>query len=275
MLLRTYIDNELERLVTAPLILEAIEEPPRNPKTGDRFEDACNEPGQGQLVHLRYLIDQLESMRRYPENQISETDIIPAARLFPLDALSELIKVAQEFDPEYGHRIDEHRAECRNLRAVINRVCPPDILVVDLALSSSEADRALAAGGGVSFNENEPDALPDPREVLRSLTGFKVLRAYSRSIPVIISSYMSNPLVAQHCLVNGAFAYIRKPVLSKTDNAHDFRRAAEIGITAMDKSAKMNTRSLDVIVTHYLTSAVSEVLKAMYAKWISSLHASD
>ena len=164
---------------------------------------------------------------------------LPAARLFPLESLSELIQVAEKFHPEYGHRIDEHRTECRDLRAVIDRFCPPDILVVDLAMCNTEAERMTASGGNDIINEVEPCVLPDPREILRSLTGFKVLRAYARSVPVIVTSYFANPLVAQHCLVNGAFAYVRKPVLGvRTDNEYDFRHAVDIGATAMDKAAR-------------------------------------
>ena len=268
-LLRTYIDNELERLVTTPRALSTMDEPPRNPKTGDRFEDASYEPGQGQLVHLRHLIEHLELMKADPGNEI--TDIFPTARLFPLDALGDLMQVAEAFKPEYGHQIEEDRVECRALRAVIDAFCRPDILIVDLALSRSEGERMLSTGLD-KVDEEEPHILADPRGVLRTLTGFKVLRAYARSIPVIVTSYWPNPLVAQHCLVNGAFAYVRKPVGQVTDNGHDFRHAAEIGTTAMDRAAKMNIGSLEVAVTHYLTDAATEVLKAMNARWISSLY---
>jgi hypothetical protein len=268
-LLRTYIDNELERLVTIPRTLSTMDEPPRNPKTGDRFEDACREPGQGQLVHFRHLIEHLEIMKADPDNEI--TDIYPTARLFPLDALGDLIQVAETFNPEYGHKIEEDRVECRALRAVIDAFCRPDILIVDLALSKSEGERMLGEGRD-TVDEEEPHILADPRGVLRTLTGFKVLRAYARSIPVIVTSYWPNPLVAQHCLVNGAFAYLRKPVPPIADNGHDFRSAVEIGTTAMDRAAKMNAGPLEVAVTHYLTDAASEVLKAMNARWISNLY---
>lgn len=268
-LLRTFIDNELERLVTAPKTLDSLDEPPRNPKTGDRFEDACNEPGQGQLVHLRHLIEHLELMRLDPGNEIP--DIFPTARLFPLDALSELIQVAKTYQPKYGHRMEEDSAGCLSLREVVDRLCPPDILIVDLAMCDPEVERMKVCGGQGLVSEDAPNVLPDPREDLRTLTGFKVLRAYSRSVPVIVTSYLSNPLVAQHCLVNGAFAFVGKPVPGVADNKHDFRHAAEVGATALDRTAKMNTRPLDVVVTHYLTHAASEVLKAMNARWISTL----
>lgn len=269
-LLRTFIDNEFGRLVTVPKIISHIEEPPRNPKTGDLFKDACGEPGQGQLVHLRHLIDHLEWMRGDYENQIPE-QIFPTARLFPLDALNDLILAADKFNPKYGHRMEEDCSEYHDLRCVVNQFCPPDILIVDLAMSESEAKRIINAGGSETISANQPDVPPDPREVLRTLTGFKVLRAFARSVPVIVTSYVANPLVAQHCLVNGAFAYVRKPVLNSAEDRHDFRHACDIGITAMDRAAKTNSRVLDVVVTHYLTDATSEVLKAMNAKWISDL----
>jgi len=269
-LLRTYIDNELERLVTVPKALSVEDEPPRNPKTGDRFENACCEPGQGQLVHMRHLIDHLEFMKQDPENEIP--DIFPTARLFPLDALSELIKAAGDFTPQYGHKMEDDRTGCRELCAIVDLFCPPDILIVDLAMSESEGTRMLETGLD-TVDDSHPSSLPDPREVLRTLTGFKLMRAYARSIPVIVTSYWPNPLIAQHCLVNGAFAYVRKPVLSvnASGNQHDFRHAAEIGTTAMDRAAKMNSGPLEVVVNHYLLDAASEVLKAMNARWISTL----
>jgi CheY-like chemotaxis protein len=269
-LLRTYIDNELERLVTVPRALSTVDEPPRNPKTGDRFEDACNEPGQGQLVHLRHLIEHLEMERDDPENEIPDI-IVPTARLFPLDALSHLCQVAEAFEPNYGHKIEEDRDECRDLRTVVDRFCAPDIIVADLAMNADEAGRMIEAGGLDTFNANDPHSLADPREVLRTLTGFKLLRAYARSVPFIVTATWPNPLVAQHCLVNGAFAYVHKPVLTTAENQVDFLHASEIGTTAMDKAAKTNKSPLEVVVVHYLTDAVTEVLKAMNARWISSL----
>ena len=269
-LLRTYIDNEFERLVTAPKTLSIIEEPPRNPKTGDRFEDARCEPGQGQLVHFRHLIDHLESMRMDPGNEIPEI-IFPTARLFPLDALPELIQVAKKFQPKYGHKMEEDGVECGDVRAVVDRFCPPDILIVDLAMDLDEMASMVQAGAMSTFCADEPQALTDPREALRDLTGFKVLRAYARSVPVIVTAYWPNPLVAQHCLVNGAYAYVRKPVLARADNEHDFLHAARAGTTTMDKAAKLNNSSLDVVVVNYLTDALSEVLKAMTAKWIDHI----
>ncbi len=267
-LLRTYVESELERLVTAPRMLFSIDEPPRNPKTGDRFEDAEREPGQGQLVHLRQLIDHLENIRSDPENQIDE--IFPSVQLFPLEALDDLIRVADAFTPGFGHNIEEDRIECRALCEVVKSFCTPDILIVDLAMSTEEGNRMLSTGLD-TVDQEKPHVLADPRTALRTLTGFKILRAYSRSVPVIVTSYWPNPLVAQHCLVNGAFAYVRKPVLSVADNGYDFRHAAEIGVTAMDRAAKLNTSPLQVVVTHYLTDATSEVLKAIHARWISTL----
>jgi hypothetical protein len=40
---------------------------------------------------------------------------------------------------------------------------------------------------------------------------------------------------------------------------------------AMDRAAKMNTSVLDAVVTHYLTDAAGDILKAVNAKCISDL----
>jgi CheY-like chemotaxis protein len=137
-------------------------------------------------------------------------------------------------------------------------------------MCNEEIERMKSVGYD-TFNEAEPRGLADPRDALRTLTGFKVLRAYADRVPVIVTSFYPNPLIAQHCLVNGAFAYVRKPVFSKADNRHDFFHAAETGTTVQDLAAKTNKNPLDVVVVHFLTDAVSEVLKAMSARWISGL----
>jgi CheY-like chemotaxis protein len=181
-------------------------------------------------VHLRHLIDHLELMRADPENEISDI-IAPTARLFPLDALSNLCQAAQSFEPHYGYKIDEDSTECQELRNVVDAICVPDIIVADLAMDADEAARMVQAGGMDTFNPSDTHPLRDPREVLRTLTGFKLLRAYARSVPFIVSATWPNPLVAQHCLINGAFAYVRKPVSPTAENHVDLRRAAEIGTT--------------------------------------------
>jgi CheY-like chemotaxis protein len=264
-LLISFINNELPRLLSVPNPLVG----PRNTRTGVPFADSNFEPGQGQLVQLRRIISVLEYDLR--DSHIRGVDAYPRAVLFPQEEIPELIRTAKRYTPGYGDSPEEDKTECQALRRLIDRVCEPDILIVDLAMNNEEGESVLPEGFE-QFDREKPAALGDPRPNLRNLTGFKLIRAFAHTVPVIATSHLSNPLIAQHCLVNGAFAFVHKPVPSVQANEVDFTRAWERSMQRMDLLAKENANILDVMVTHYLTNAAAEVVKAMAYKWISGLH---
>ena len=264
-LLISYINNELPRLLSVPSPLVG----PRNAKTGFPFKDAENEPGQGQLVHLRSIFGVLEVELK--DSPIGSVDLYPRAVLFPQEELPDLIRTARAYRPNFGHLREDESPECRALRDLIYRVCRPDILIVDLAMDNDEGE-SMSPEGFETFDPHISAKLGDPRPKLRELTGFKLLRAFAHLVPVIATSHLPNPLIAQHCLVNGAFAFVHKPVPSVAPNGVDFSHASERSLHRMDLAAKENFDTLDVVVTHYLTQAAVEVVKAVSTRWIDQIY---
>lgn len=270
-LLERFLQHEIERMLTVPDPRKVS----RNPGTGDKFPDSDMEPGQGQLVHLG---DPIASIRAsdyakvaLPENRAFRIHEYPNVRVFDLDdAEGAMVAAAAGFKPTYGYN-REDSSSSSSLRRLIDRY-RPDILVVDLAISAEEGP-AIEAEGIVQIDASKPPAtLPDPRLKLRELTGFKILRAYSRICPVIVTSSLSNPLAVQHCMVNGAFAYVLRPVPHMNVNSpgYDFETVTR-DLRTLDAAAKAGRDPLAVVVNHYLTMVAAEVVKAMYAKYLTEM----
>ena len=266
-LLCEFLRDELPRLASS----DRDPRCPRNPKTQVPFRNACNEPGEGQLAHMRHGIRHLEA-------ESDHADPFPQVVVFPIRRLPDLIALASEAKPTAGPAREDSPA-FDALRDAIARSFTPDILIVDLALQHDEVKllRDPEVGGNDHLTDHDiaqpqPRALADPREKLRELTGFKILRAYAGRMPVIVTAYWRNPLVAQHCLVSGGYAFVRKPVPSLADNQFDMRRASlDVKAAALDLSAKENSRALDVLVVDYLTNVANEVLKALGSEWLARL----
>ncbi len=238
----------------------------RNQRTGYQFKSVGDEPGQGQLHQLRPLFDPKKS---------SYTSDEPSVVLFPTDRIPELQHAAQEYDPRSGHQGDERSAEASALVSLVNAAfaTAPDVLVVDLVLDEDEGGLIEEAGGLQRFDHESTVELDDPRTALRGLTGFRVLHAMAGQAPVIATSFLANPLIRQHCIVNGAVGFVAKPVPS-TDRSGNNMDFASVGSQAhvFEESAKTNRSALDVVVTNYLTEAAAEVAKAMYVRWHMELH---
>jgi CheY-like chemotaxis protein len=243
-----YLDRHLERLTTTRAANATVS---IDPRTARHFQDAAGEPGQGQLSHLRQAMDT-------STNQ-GERLSYPSVHVFPPHELSRLKKPTRE--PHLDDRrelLNEIFLDQPSLRAV------PDILIVDLALLPGEGHAMEVAGAMEEVGAAHRDPIADPRGALREVTGFKLLEAFGRRMPVIVTTSARNPLVAQHCLVNGAFAVIVKPVAASSDG-FDFKTALNRQFDVLELSARRNASTLDVVVAHYLTQAACEVLKAMAA----------
>lgn len=160
----------------------------------------------------------------------------------------------------------------------------PDVVVVDLGLTSDETTTLIEAGGdrGVSekhlaegFFGEDTDGPVDPRDVVQTLTGFRILRAYAdvvygKSRPVIVTTGATNPLVIQHCRASGAFAVVRKPLPEQQDGvargvpANDLNTAVKKGrVEWVDREADDGREPLAVVVNEYLSALAAEVLKAV------------
>lgn len=276
-LLLKYTNQELARLVTRP----EIGADPHNFVTGDTFKEAANEPAQGQLFQLRHVFQHVEQHLR---DESLPLNVYPEAKLFPPSKLGTLKELARQYVPDVMSSGDP---AAQALRAAVNSECVADVIVVDLALDGTEGQTVVDRGGLVGFRAPVEDApaggaqasagdlpdgrqeLPDPRPELRRLTGFRILAAFADFLPVIATSYLSNPLIRQHCIVNGAVGFIAKPVESKdkTGNGLDFLSVTPAA-TDRELSAKENDDVLDVVVTNYLTEAVAEIVKALGLRWL-------
>ena len=220
-------------------------------KTGTEYEADCDEPSAGQLVHLRHGLD-------------ADADDAGAEDLetiwFPPDEIAALAEAASDDHPD---------ARARTLQPLISAHGPLDqmIMVADLALAPGEGPAMDAAHARDQVTATSSRRrFRDARPALRDLTGFRVMQAFCRDMPVIVTTYSSSPLVHQHCLVNGAFAVVEKPAPQKATNKFDMRTARNRAIHALELSARQNSKALDVVVAHYATLITSEVLKAISAR---------
>jgi hypothetical protein len=229
----------------------------RDDESGTPYKSANNEPGEGQLAHLRHVLLDVDG------------DMIPPeAKLYPTEraALDLLYNATRA-----NERLERSRALKDVLRTYgdLTRM----VLVADLALLPNEGKRMERA----QAPKNGPHGsgpLRDPRKTLRTLTGFRIVEALRDEMPVIATTYSRSPLVAQHCLVSGAFAVVGKPVPQRDKNPldksqpMDMATARQRSIAQLEDNAKRNRHHLDVLVANYATTIVSEVLKA-----IASVHA--
>jgi hypothetical protein len=85
--------------------------------------------------------------------------------------------------------------------------------------------------------------------------------------PVIVTASWANPFVETHCLVNGAFAYVRKPFSGSDPYSRisDEPRPGsdQVSWPEFDRLAKTGADHELVLIQRYLTSVAAEVLKAL------------
>ncbi len=143
---------------------------------------------------------------------------------------------------------------------------PPHVIITDLALSTSEVKKLDKAGG------TEPTGAKDPRKQLEHTTGFQILKAMASTVPVIATSYASNPLVIEACWKAGAHAVIPKPTSDKRMEAYygywKLSRNPEAKLVKYQTDlAKKWGRKIEV----YFQAATHEVLKAVQARALTRM----
>lgn len=150
----------------------------------------------------------------------------------------------------------------------------PDVLVVDLALSSGEQEELMFEQSHwpsltcVNCGLPEPDsAMDDPRGLVGEMTGYKVIGALAGELPIIATSYASHPLVSHHCLVNGARAFIRKPV-RETERREgrrgwDFAAASRHSAEELQRRGEQAVEPLAAVVENYLTTLTAQILAVL------------
>jgi len=228
-LLATYLDKQLDRLIGI-VTDDEIED-----------EDGYLHKGGGQLNHL--LIPTWPAVKH---------EHVQARR-----ADSAALKSLIELDDAVG--LDSWMKEtCSRLFG--GYVDRPHILIVDMALSTNETEDLIQYGGDAEPRFGWEHELPDPRQTLRGLTGFDLLRHFRGIMPVIVTTYAQNPLVAQHCLINGASSIIIKPI---TDKAWRALKKSNKSIGTIEEEAAENRNDLSVVVYYYLLAVSAEVVKAI------------
>ena len=251
--LRDYLTDHLTRLVSGHPEFDG----------GAGYPDACGEPGRAQLRQYRHALEKLPD-EFFSVAGVQDEPARPTVELFPLNSLGSLLGAGAQVT--VGDSYDDV-PDLDGLRAQTDEYSP-DILLVDLALSDDEVGAMVRRGGDraprrrLGITRYHRTRLKDPRPALRQLTGFKLLLAYARDTkkPVIVMTYSRNPLVYQHCLVSGAFGMLQKPV-----DRRDMARARGREIYALELDARRNEDALAVLVTHFLTAAAAEVVRAMIA----------
>ena len=257
---------------------------------GGRYEGARFEPAAGHLSQLRHFISEDNSPDPFGV-------VVPQRARFPVDYLPDLGEAAAHDDlPRRRAALEDcirKWIEPKGVRINFRNL----VMVVDLALLKHEGPQMVDAGGlptaPVPLAKRRsirrlrrppasatPHQVTDPRDVLRTITGFRIIEAFRQiddahlSVPVIATTHLGNPLIAQHCLVNGAFGVVRKPLphVDKNpvdpDNPMDMCSACERKIAALERRAKEYSSDtpkqlVDALVVNYAMSVIAEVLKAI------------
>lgn len=185
------------------------------------------------------------------------------------DEIKLLIDAAQSADRA---QLREHvKSICKE--AFVGEPELPDVLVVDLALCDYEQRELMAeehrwpAMECYECNPPKPDSIVDPRPLVDNMTGFKVLGAHAGEVPIIATSFASHPLVSRHCLINGARAFVRKPV--RETEAKDGRKgwdwmtADKHGIDELERLGDQALDPLAAVVLNHLTTLSAQILGAL------------
>ncbi|MDR2599062.1 MAG: hypothetical protein LBC73_02170 [Oscillospiraceae bacterium] len=144
--------------------------------------------------------------------------------------------------------------------AVHNEYDKTDMVILDLALSESEAEYLRRNGGKDVHGLNR-----NTRHALTNLTGFKLIDAFRQlQCIVVVTSSSSNPSVETLCIEQGANSFILKPLDSEemTFLADVFDSGDKLSkhITAKQKAdAKKEFPKID----NYLVRIANEILKAI------------
>jgi CheY-like chemotaxis protein len=152
------------------------------------------------------------------------------------------------------------------VREVLAEEEMPQLIVTDLALSDEEVEDLDDRGG------TEVTGSKDPTEQLARTTGFQILRAMAPEVPVIATTYASNPRVMQACWKAGAHAVIAKPATDEQMAAFFmFWQYKDNPTAELSESQKRKGRRWRRRIEAYLRAISQEVLKAVQAKALAEM----
>lgn len=212
----------------------------------------------GQLAHI--LPDDWEPFRRGDFRVCSAND----------DEIEALLNAAKGADRERIHK--QVSSIC--VESFATKPQLPDVLVVDLALNGWEqielmnAEKDWPSMTCQICDRPKPDSVPDPRDQVEEMTGFKVIRALAgEGLPIIATSYASHPLVPDYCLISGARAFVRKPVREEEERegweGWDWKSAAKYEVEQLEALGRQAEEPLAVVLLEYLTTLTAHILAAL------------
>jgi CheY-like chemotaxis protein len=142
----------------------------------------------------------------------------------------------------------------------------PDLIITDLALSKKEVEKLDNRGG------TEVSGAKDPTKQLDATTGFQILRAMAPEVPVIATTYASNPRIIEACWKAGAHAVIPKPATDEQMSAcYALKQYSKNPYMKLTESQKRKGRRWSQRIETYLGAIAQEVLKAMQAKALAQM----
>lgn len=184
--------------------------------------------------------------------------------------IEELARIAH--DSDRAELVDHVSSIC--VEAFATKPELPDVLLVDLALSTNEQHELMAKESHwpaltcQSCDLPPPDdEMDDPRILVEEMTGFKVISALAGELPIIATSYANHPLVSHCCLVNGARAFIRKPV-RETETREgregwEWRALAGYEADEIQERGEQAESPLAAVVLNYLTTLTAQILAVL------------
>lgn len=152
------------------------------------------------------------------------------------------------------------------------RILQTDVAILDMALTEEETLRLEEAGG------TDSSAKTDPSGALQRTSGYRLLQVLKQRIPVIATTFASNPRVTTFLLKSGAHAVVTKPL-----NDSDMRLVYQIwksprrhggSVLSLTDQQSETARSLGPVVEAYLQTVANEVAKAVKENILRGLRGS-
>lgn len=143
----------------------------------------------------------------------------------------------------------------------------PHVIITDLALSNPEVKRLDKHGGP------EVTGAKDPSKQLAQTTGFQILEAMATTMPVIATTYASNPVVIDACWKAGAHAVIPKPATDEQMSAFyaHWKKGLNNPHYGLTRSQKEKAERWGRRIDSYLSTVTNEVIKAVRAQALSQM----
>lgn len=233
---------------------------------GRWFHASDYEPSEGQLHHLAYVLQHPGLKKDY--------DLLDPFLYEPKkDDLAELREKLRISGTEARRQAVQQHLCYHAVTHDPKNPRQPDpksmIIVTDLALSEEEGNELVALEAilpdGALHSRGPVPGRERLRPKLRDSTGYQLIELFGDRMPVIATTFMNNPLIHQHCLLGGACAVVPKPAPSRDPSGAGFDMRTGNGLkqNVLEDGAREGSDMLHVMVSHYATRLVAQVLAAV------------